>query len=168
MELQNRETTMTKISVAVLLATAWALAAPVHAQDVSTSAEVPAEVSAPSVEISTEPSAEPSAEASAEASAPQSAAASFDIDAGLDIAIDADQIAQIRSFVAEAGVQPVNVDFDVKIGTTVPSTVTLALLPAPVLQLIPGFEGYLFFVLPDGRIAIVSPTTLKIVLIVYA
>jgi hypothetical protein len=41
-------------------------------------------------------------------------------------------------------------------------------LPVQIVQLIPGFEGYLFFLLPDGRIIIVSPTTLKVVLIIYA
>ena len=45
---------------------------------------------------------------------------------------------------------------------------TLAPLPVTIVQLIPGFEGYLFFLLPDGRIIIVSPSTLKVVLIIYA
>ena len=51
---------------------------------------------------------------------------------------------------------------------TVPSTVVLTPLPVQIIQIIPGFEGFLFFILPDGTIVIVSPATLKVVLIIYA
>ena len=54
------------------------------------------------------------------------------------------------------------------IGATVPSTVVLTPLPVQIIQIIPGFEGFLFFILPDGTIVIVSPATLKVVLIIYA
>ncbi len=172
---------MTKISIAALLAAAWAFSAPVYAQDVSASGEVSAEVSTevsvePSVEPSTEVSAEASGEVSAEASGEVSqpadddsgASADFDIDTSLDIDISVEQTTQIRQVVIQQNVQPIEVDFDVTIGATVPSTVTLTPLPIEVIQLIPGFEGYLFFLLPDGRIVIVAPTTLQVVLIIYA
>jgi hypothetical protein len=44
--------------------------------------------------------------------------------------------------------------------------VTLTPLPATIVALNAGLEGYLFFMLPDGRIIVVSPTTLKVVLII--
>src|SRR5690606_37552459 len=109
--------------------------------------------------------------ASGEVSAPadgDDGGSTFDIDTSLNIDISVEQTVEIRNFVVEANVEPVAVDFDVTVGTTIPATVTLSPLPVQIAQLIPGFEGYLFFLLPDGRIVIVSPTTLKVVLIIYA
>lgn len=130
---------MTRISLAALLFAACALAAPVQAQDPS----------------SADPGAPPQSEASG----------TFDLDTGLDIAVSAEQAAAIRAFVRESAVPPVEVDFGIALGAAIPSTVTLSPLPR---QIVPALEGYLFFLLPDGRIVVVSPSTLKIVLIVYA
>ena len=87
-------------------------------------------------------------------------------DRGADVDITAEQAAQVRELVAAADIDAVDVDFNVSIGETIPTTVTLSLVPLSVVSVIPQFEGYLLFVLTDGRIAIVSPTTLKIVLVV--
>jgi hypothetical protein len=57
------------------------------------------------------------------------------------------------------------VDFDVSIGTAVPDTITLTPLPARVVEIVPQYAGFLFFLLPDGRIVIVAPDTLEIVFI---
>jgi hypothetical protein len=63
-------------------------------------------------------------------------------------------------------VEPVTtVDFDVSVGVAVPKTVVLNPLPPTVIKIVPQFEGYLFFLLPDGRIVIVEPDTLHIVYI---
>ncbi|RYE08774.1 MAG: DUF1236 domain-containing protein [Hyphomicrobiales bacterium] len=163
---------MSKISIAALLVAAWAIAAPAYAQDVSASAEISAsaEVStAPSVDpgTSSEVSVEPSGEVSTQPSS-EGGGTKVDVDSSININVTVQQTVEIRNYVIQLNVQPVTVDFDIVLGATVPSTVVLTPLPAQIIQLVPGFEGYLFFLLPDGRIIIVSPTTLKIVVILYA
>ena len=49
------------------------------------------------------------------------------------------------------------------IGVAVPSTVVLHPLPPRVIEIVPDYRGYEYFVLADGRIIIVEPGTLKIV-----
>ncbi len=44
-------------------------------------------------------------------------------------------------------------------------TVKLRPLPPRIVKIVPRYEGYLFFVLADGRIVIVGPSTLKVVVI---
>lgn len=134
---------MRKLSLLALVA-ACASTVPAYAQDASASSEVSA-----SVEIS------------------PSSQVSEPVDTSLDIEITAEQTAQIRQFVVETNVQPVTVDFDIAVGASVPATVTLTPLPMQIAAVVPGIEGYFFF-LADGGIAIVSPATLKIVLIIYA
>jgi hypothetical protein len=175
---------MTRISSLALIAAMWAFSVPSFAQDPSASGEVSA-----SAEISSQPSAEVSSEeppisselsselsgdvsASAETSASGEASAGFDFDIDVYLSIDFsyEHTIEFRKIVVEENVQPVagEVTFDVAVGSTVPATVTLSPLPVRIVQLIPAFEGYLFFLLPDGRIVVVSPTTLKVVLIIYA
>jgi hypothetical protein len=62
-------------------------------------------------------------------------------------------------------VEPVDVDFDVNVGVAVPRTVTLRPLPPRVIEIVPAYRDYEYFVLADGRIVIVEPDTLKIVYI---
>lgn len=48
-----------------------------------------------------------------------------------------------------------------------PETVKVKLRPLPtrIVKIVPRYEGYLFFVLADGRIVIVEPSSLEIVVI---
>ena len=143
---------MTKISTLALLTAMWAFAAPSYAEDASVSAEASA-----SAEVR-----------SGEVGAPDDGGVDFDIDVSLGIDITVENTVEIRRIVVEQGVQPIEVDFDVAIGSAIPATVSLSPLPIQIVQVIPGFEGFWFFILADGGIIIVSPATLKVVLIIYA
>ena len=93
--------------------------------------------------------------------------AGFDADSAIDTGLNSEQSARIREIIAATGVPRVAVDFDVAVGAAIPSSVTLSPLPVEVIALVPGLAGYLFFVVDDGRIVLVSPNTLKIVLVIY-
>jgi hypothetical protein len=144
---------MTRTSIIALLTALWTVIAPSYAQ------EAPAETPA-SGEVSV--SGEVASQSSGEVTGFE-----FDIDAGLGLNLSAEQTIEFRAIVGEESMPPVEVDFDVAIGSGIPASVTLSLLPRRIAQLIPGIEGYLFFQLGDGRIIVVSPVTLKVVLIVY-
>jgi len=91
--------------------------------------------------------------------------ASVGIQTDVDVNITVEQTTEIKQVIVEAKPAPVTVDFDITLGVAVPSTVALLPLPARVVELVPQFNGFLFFVLADGRIVIVAPDTLKIVAI---
>jgi hypothetical protein len=63
-------------------------------------------------------------------------------------------------------VAPVTVNFSVDVGVVVPQTIRLEPLPPTIIKIVPEYSRFLFFVLADGRIVIVEPHTLKIVLII--
>jgi len=89
-----------------------------------------------------------------------------DVEMSAPPALSADQSSDILAAIRAAAVVPeTNMDFDPSIGAKVPQHVTLLPLPLRAIQLLPNFEGYLFFLLPDGRAPIVSPTSLEIVFI---
>jgi hypothetical protein len=176
---------MNKTSVLAIAAAAALLSSPLYAQD---SSSQPAS-SEPSSEVSSQPSSEPSSQASSEPSSmpssePSSASSeassavsssqggggagfSLDIDVSFSFSLTFEQAVEFKRLVIETNSAPVQVDSSVTIsvGSTVPSTVVLTPLPVTILTLYPQLQGFLFFILPDGRIVIVNPTTLKIVLI---
>jgi hypothetical protein len=55
------------------------------------------------------------------------------------------------------------IDFDINIGIAVPGTIALQPLPPDIIEVVPAYQGYQFFVLSDGTIIIVDPGTLQIV-----
>jgi hypothetical protein len=81
--------------------------------------------------------------------------------------VTVEQKTEITQIIKEEKVDPVDVDVDLSVGVIVPQTVKVKLkqLPPRIVEIVPGYEGYLFFVLADGRIVIVEPSTLKIVVI---
>ena len=79
------------------------------------------------------------------------------------IDISAEQKTEIRDVIVESAVEPVDVDFQVELGVSVPSSITLHTLPPRVVEIVPAYEDYSYFVLADGRIVIVEPATLEIV-----
>jgi len=87
------------------------------------------------------------------------------IQTNIDVNINTQQTTEIHQVILDTHVSPVTVNFDINLGVAVPNTVTLAPLPARVIELVPQFKGYLFFMLADGRIIIVAPDTFKIVAI---
>jgi hypothetical protein len=81
------------------------------------------------------------------------------------IDINTEQRTEITQVIREEKVEPVDVDFDVNVGVAVPRTVTLRPLPPRVIEIVPAYRDYEYFVLADGRIVIVEPATLKVVYI---
>ena len=55
-----------------------------------------------------------------------------------------------------------NVNFSINLGTRVPRSVRLAVLPATVIQIVPEYRSYRYFVV-DDQICIVEPSTYEIV-----
>jgi len=97
----------------------------------------------------------------------QSPAATTEGGASVNVELSAEQQTEFRSVITEVDVEPVaEVDFDISVGTVVPDTITLTPVPARIVEIVPEYEGYLFFLLPDGRIVIVEPSSLEIVLII--
>jgi hypothetical protein len=81
------------------------------------------------------------------------------------IDINTEQRTEVTQVIREEKAEPVDVDFDVNVGVAVPRTVTLRPLPPRVIEIVPAYRDYEYFVLADGRIVIVEPDTLKIVYI---
>lgn len=81
------------------------------------------------------------------------------------INVNEEQRTEITQVFREVKSEPVDVDFEVNVGVAVPRTVTLLPLPPRVIEIVPAYSGYEYFVLADGRIVIVEPGTLKIVYI---
>ena len=77
--------------------------------------------------------------------------------------LNADAKTRLHSAVAKISVKPVrNVNFSVSVGTVVPRTVTLRPLPTTVVEIVPQYRGYDFFVVRED-IVIVEPRTHEIV-----
>jgi hypothetical protein len=81
--------------------------------------------------------------------------------------VTVEQKTQITQVIRETKVAPVtNIDFDISVGIEVPRhKIRLHRLPARIVRIVPAYESYQYFLLADGRIVIVDPNTLKIVLI---
>ena len=81
--------------------------------------------------------------------------------------LSVEQQTQVKTEITALNVEPVvNIDFDISVGTVVPKTVVLHPVPAKLVTLFPQWKGFLFFILADGRIVIVAPDSLKIVVII--
>ncbi|OHV79430.1 hypothetical protein LCM4573_25300 [Rhizobium sp. LCM 4573] len=68
--------------------------------------------------------------------------------------------------IVESDVEPATVDFDINVGVAVPETVTLHPLPPRIIELVPAYRNYVYFILADGRIVIVEPSSHKVVYII--
>ncbi|MCX8570780.1 DUF1236 domain-containing protein [Aminobacter sp. MET-1] len=81
--------------------------------------------------------------------------------------VTVEQKTEITKVIKEERSKPVRVTFDVNVGVALPQKVKVSLrpLPARIIKIVPAYRHYLYFVLDDGRIVIVEPSTLKIVLI---
>src|SRR3569833_2074856 len=86
-------------------------------------------------------------------------------DNGAAVGADASASAQAGDNGATAGA---GASTSAEAGASASTEVNAKLLPLParVVEIVPQFEGYLFFVLADGRIVIAAPDTLKIVAII--
>jgi len=85
-----------------------------------------------------------------------------------NVEISSEQQVEIRKVITEVDVEPVTTEVNVNIGVEVPRTIELRPLPPKIVEIVPAYEGYEFFLLPDGRIVIVEPDTLKVVYILVS
>jgi hypothetical protein len=77
--------------------------------------------------------------------------------------INDQQRTRVTQAISRLNVQPVtNVNFSLSVGTAVPRDIRLQTLPADVVEVVPQYRGYSFFVVRD-EIVIVEPSTYKIV-----
>ena len=75
------------------------------------------------------------------------------------------QRARVHELLVRRRVEPVNVDFPLRVGARVPSYITSYNLPQEVYEYIPGYEGYRYFVAGD-EVVIVDPDTMEIVSVI--
>lgn len=70
---------------------------------------------------------------------------------------------ELHSAVAKLDVKPVtNVNFSVSVGTVIPRTISLRPVPTTIVEIVPQYRGYDFFVVRD-ELVIVEPRSHKIV-----
>jgi hypothetical protein len=102
------------------------------------------------------------------AAAPQGAGATPSKGGGR-VTITAQQQTNVRQVMLTEKSTPVtNVTFAISLGVSVPSTIVLRPVPLRIVEYVPEYQNYLFFVLADGRIVIVEPGSMMIVLILTA
>jgi hypothetical protein len=86
-----------------------------------------------------------------------------------NVTITTEQQTQVRQVIKDVHVEPVRkVDFNISVGTNIPRTITLEPLPPRIIDIVPQYKTYRFFILDDGRIVIVDPDTFTIVYIITA
>eukprot|EP00913_Durusdinium_trenchii_P004197 g3889.t1 len=81
------------------------------------------------------------------------------------IDISTEQRTEIRSVIVESKIEPIEPSFSVSVGVSVPKTVELHPLPPRVVEIVPAYRSYRYFVLADDRIVIVDPSSFEIVYI---
>ncbi len=101
-----------------------------------------------------------------EAEADQQADTKRSDDGKASVDITEEQQTQLKQRVDDIDVDRIEVDFDVAIGVSVPGTVVLHPVPTVIVEIVPDFAGYLFFMLIDGRIAVVHPDTHLVVAVI--
>ncbi|HTV67759.1 MAG TPA: DUF1236 domain-containing protein [Rhizobiaceae bacterium] len=84
------------------------------------------------------------------------------------IDVTTEQQTEIREVIVAEKAEPVDIDIDVSVGVAVPRTVEFRPLPARIIEIVPQYEGYVYFVLADGRIIIVEPASYEVVYIITA
>jgi Protein of unknown function (DUF1236) len=76
------------------------------------------------------------------------------------------QRSEVKQMLTGRRMRTVQPNFDVNVGATVPNTVRLHRLPARAVRLVPAYRRHDYFVLADGRVVIVDPSSKKIVSVV--
>ena len=99
--------------------------------------------------------------ASQPSTATNSAQSSTNVNASVNI--NDPQRTRVAESITRLNVQPLtNVNFSLNVGTAVPRNIRLQTLPADVVEVVPQYRGYSFFVVRD-EIVIVEPSTYQIV-----
>jgi hypothetical protein len=73
----------------------------------------------------------------------------------------------VKSFSSHK-VKATDIDIDVSIGVAVPRTVVLHPVPVEIVEIVPEFRRYRYFVLASGEIVIVDPDTFVVVMVLAA
>jgi archaellum component FlaD/FlaE len=73
----------------------------------------------------------------------------------------------VKSFSAKK-VKAIDIDIDVSVGVAVPATVVLHPVPVEIVEIVPAFRRYKYFVLASGEIVIVDPATMVVVYVLVA
>jgi hypothetical protein len=102
---------------------------------------------------------------SAPAAAGNSTAQGMAQPASASITLDQQQQSRIAEVFTKQNIKPANVTFAINTGAAVPASVTLAAVPASVVQIAPQFRGYSYFATND-RIVIVEPTKKTVVAVI--
>jgi hypothetical protein len=94
---------------------------------------------------------------------PSNTAQSSSTNTTASININDQQRTRVTQSISRLNVQPLtNVNFSLSVGTAVPRDIRLQPLPADVVQIVPQYRGYNFFVVRD-EVVIVEPSSSKIV-----
>jgi hypothetical protein len=156
---------MNRLTISVAVFASLGLLAPAFAQTTTNDAGASS-----SMEVTTSSAVDQTSSASAEPSTSASestASSAAPADTGTSISITDQQKTEIHQSITELNVAPVaSVNFEINVGVVVPKTIKLTPLPVRIVKILPKFKGFLFFVLADGRIVIVDPGSLKIVIII--
>ena len=75
---------------------------------------------------------------------------------------------QVAKSFSSHKVKASDVDINVSVGVAVPRTVVLHPVPVDIVEIVPAFRHYRYFVLADGEIVIVDPATFVIVYVLPA
>jgi len=84
------------------------------------------------------------------------------------INISAEQKTVIKNTIVETNVKPVDIDFKVSIGVSVPKTIEFHPLPPKIVEIVPAYREYVYFIVADGTIVIVDPDSYEVVYIISA
>lgn len=92
-----------------------------------------------------------------------------DVETTGSVDISSEKRTTIRETITRERVTPIrDVNFSINVGVAVPRTVELRPLPERVIEIVPQYRRYRYFVLEDGRIVIVEPSSYKIVYVITA
>jgi hypothetical protein len=75
---------------------------------------------------------------------------------------------QVAKSFSSHKVKATDIDIDVSVGVAVPRTVVLHPVPVDIVEIVPAFRHYRYFVLANGEIVIVDPATFVIVYVIPA
>lgn len=81
--------------------------------------------------------------------------------------ITVEQKTQVQQVIKEVHTKPISkADVQISVGSSIPRTIELEPLPPRIIQIVPQYKTYRFFVLDDGTIVIVDPNSLKIIYVI--
>jgi hypothetical protein len=102
-------------------------------------------------------------------SAPKAGAKTGEQKSDQKVNITTKQRTEIRQTIIKSGNAPrvTNVNFNISVGTVVPSSVRIVALPPRVVEIYPEWRGYRYFIVGE-RIIIVEPDSPRIVFIIAA